>query len=418
VQNESELPKLKPAQAEVFACQKRFRLLVAGRRFGKTFLALQELVRAASRPHKLCWYVAPSYRQAKSIAWRPLKEMTRHLWARLPLETELTIELVSGGTISLRGADNYDSLRGNGLDFLVLDECALISPEAWSEALRPALADKLGRALLISTPRGHDHFYEMFQAARDHEHWQTFQYTTEEGGNVPPEEITAATSEMDERTFRQEFQATFENITAGRVYYAFDPANNVQPVNHNPRNPLYWSLDFNVNPMCSVIAQRDGNYLEVLDEIVLADSNTQAACVEFHKRAAVWGRRLRVVLFGDSSGNSRHTNASRTDWQIAREVLNSYGYIVESRVPNTNPPVKDRINCVNALLCNHQGEHHLILDPKCRELIKDLEQVTWEGESPSKNDPRRTHLSDALGYIAVQEFNMRPQTIYGPARIL
>src|SRR5713101_5245430 len=84
---------------------------------------------------------------------------------RKPNETDLTIELVSGGTISLRGADNYDSLRGDGLDFLVLDEYASMNREAWTEVLRPALSDREGHALFIGTPHGRNHFFELYEAA-------------------------------------------------------------------------------------------------------------------------------------------------------------------------------------------------------------------------------------------------------------
>ena len=96
---------LRAAQGEVFCCPERFRVLVAGRRFGKTFLALTELCKAAWGPDRTAWYVAPTYRQAKRVAWKPLKQMTKPYWVGKPNETDLTIELVSGGTISLRGAD-------------------------------------------------------------------------------------------------------------------------------------------------------------------------------------------------------------------------------------------------------------------------------------------------------------------------
>jgi hypothetical protein len=411
-------PGLKPPQLKVFECEKRFRILVAGRRFGKTFLAMQELMRAANTEGKLAWYVGPSYRQARSIAWKPIKNLTRQYWAGRPNEGEMRIELASGGTICLKGADNYDSLRGNGLDFLVLDEFASIAQEVWPEVLRPALADKLGRALIIGTPRGHDHFYDLFEAAGGQEHWETFQYTTEEGGNVKPEEIACATKELDERTYKQEFQASFENVSLGRVYHAFDRQGNVEKAEYDSRLPLFWSLDFNVNPMCSVIGQRDGNWLQILEELFLPDSHTQAACEEFHRRASRWGRRLQVNIFGDASGNGRHTSASRTDWQIVRDVLSGYGYVVHSRVPAANPAVRDRVNCVNALLCNLEGERRLVIDESCKELIKDMEQVTWDAESLDKSDGKRSHLSDALGYVVAQEFSMKPIGGYRPGRLL
>jgi hypothetical protein len=409
---------LRDPQREVFDCDARFRMLVAGRRFGKTYLSLAELIRAANRPGKLAWYVAPSYRQAKSIAWKPLKQLSRELWRGQPNESELRIELRKGGTICLRGADHYDSLRGNGLDFLVLDEYALIAPEVWPEVLRPALADKQGRALLIGTPRGHDHFYELFESVKDHDQWRTFQFTTEQGGNVKKEELASATQELDERTYRQEFQASFENVAVGRVYYAFERAGNVGKPRYNPRLPLLWSLDFNVNPMCSVIAQRDGDYLDVLEEMALPDSHTQAACQEFHRRVSRFGRGLAVHLYGDASGNGRHTSASRTDWQIVREFLSSCGYQIQFRVPGANPPVKDRVNCVNSMLCNQAGERRLTIDEGCKELIKDLEQVTWDADGLNKSDGKRSHVSDALGYVISHEFGMRGKGGFGTRRLL
>src|SRR5712691_6912239 len=214
---------LKRPQWKVFRCDQRFRVLVAGRRFGKTHLALVELCQAASVPGRLAWYIAPTYKQAKRIAWKPLKELTRPYWAARPNETDLRIELVWGGTMCLRGADNYDSLRGDGLDFLVLDEYASMAREAWPEVLRPSLADKQGSALFIGTPQGFNHFYDLYQWAETQPNWARFQFTTKQGGNVSADELKTATHELDERTYRQEFQASFENLTSGRAYFAFDP---------------------------------------------------------------------------------------------------------------------------------------------------------------------------------------------------
>src|SRR5438105_9271983 len=176
--------QLKPPQWTVFTSDARFRVLVAGRRFGKTFLALTELCRAAWKSGSLAWYVAPTYKQAKRVAWKPLKQLTRPYWASKPNETDLRVELTTGGTICLRGADNYDSLRGDGLDFLVLDEYASMAREAWPEVLRPSLADKQGSALFIGTPRGFNHFFDLYQGAEKQANWARFQFTTEEGGNV------------------------------------------------------------------------------------------------------------------------------------------------------------------------------------------------------------------------------------------
>jgi hypothetical protein len=124
-----------------------------------------ELIRAAWGPGRLAWYVAPTYKQAKRIVWKALKKMTQPYWASSPNETDLRIELMCGGTICLRGADNYDSLRGDGLDFVVLDEYASMAPQAWTEVLRPSLADRNGNALFIGTPKGFNHLHELFEGA-------------------------------------------------------------------------------------------------------------------------------------------------------------------------------------------------------------------------------------------------------------
>ncbi len=412
------LIRLQPPQWKVFRSPARFRVLVAGRRFGKTYLSLIELCKAAWKPGSLVWYVGPSYKQAKRIAWGPLKQMTRPYWRSKPNETDLRVELTTGGTVCLRGADNYDSLRGNGLDFLVLDEYASIAREAWPQVLRPALADKRGRALFIGTPHGYNHFFDLHQAAQNMSDWETFQFTTAQGGNVSREEIESASHELDERTYRQEFQASFENLTAGMVYYAFSRSENVHPVRYNPQLPIFWSLDFNIDPMCSVIGQRDGDHVNILAELVLENSNTPEACQAFFKRAGPWlsGPRggTQIEVYGDATGDSRRSSASRTDWQIVKEYLDRLPSRVTYHQSKANPPVKDRVNCVNAMLRNHAGERRLMVDPGCKELIQDLERVHWKTDPHGnvqaeidKSDVKRSHLSDALGYMIAKEFPMR-----------
>ncbi len=410
---------LKPPQWKVFRCDQRFRGLVAGRRFGKTYLALVEVCRAAWAPGRLVWYVGPSIKQAKRIFRKALKQMTRPYWASPPNETDLRIELVSGGTICVRGADNYDSLRGDDLDFLVVDEYASIAPEAWTEVLRPALADRLGHALFIGTPQGFNHFHELVESAEALPDWKVFQFTTAEGGNVPPEELVSASQEMDERTFRQEFEASFETLGVGRAYYAFDCAYNVRALSFNPRAPLVWALDFNMNPLCSVLLQAIDGTVRILEEMILPDSNTLAACEELLARTERWTHgRLGIYVYGDATADQRRTSALRTDWQIVKDFFGRYPDRFQAgfRVPSVNPPVKDRVNCVNAVLRNHAGQFRMLVDPKCKHLIKDFEQVCWKTDPHGnslveldKSDAQRTHVSDAVGYYVAREFPMRSQ---------
>src|SRR6185437_4493054 len=197
------MPTLSRPQARVFQSTKRFRVLVAGRRFGKTYLAVAELLRGTSWPGFTAWLIAPTYRQAKQIAWKRLKELAAPLILKTN-ETDLSVELSTGGFIALRGADNYDSLRGVGLDGVIFDEAADIAPEVWTEVIRPALSDRLGWALFIGTPKGFDKFHDLYTEALDKPDWAAFKYTTLDGGQVPESEVSAARLELDEKTFRQE----------------------------------------------------------------------------------------------------------------------------------------------------------------------------------------------------------------------
>ena len=146
---------LRPAQGEVFSAKNRFRVLVAGRRFGKSYLACIELLKAAlERPGETYFYCAPTYRMAKDIAWKTLKKIIPNSLVRTKNETELRMELVNDSTIELKGTENASALRGRSLSGVVLDEAAFMEAEVWFEVLRPALADKQGWALFISTPEG------------------------------------------------------------------------------------------------------------------------------------------------------------------------------------------------------------------------------------------------------------------------
>ena len=208
----SRVCRLTVPQWTVYSDEHRFRVLVSGRRFGKTRMAIEELLRAATAEQSCrVWYVAPTYRQAQQICWQMLKDrLSEGRWIARKNESDLSIILKgTGSTISLRGADNFDSLRGVGLHFLVMDEFADIKPEAWFEVLRATLSDTGGRALFTGTPKGRNWAYDLFQrgGSEDYPEWASFSYTTIEGGNVPPEEVEAARRELDELTYLQEYEA-------------------------------------------------------------------------------------------------------------------------------------------------------------------------------------------------------------------
>jgi hypothetical protein len=241
---------LSPAQTKIVDAPQRFKVVIAGRRFGKTHLSIRELCWNARLPDRTIWYVAPTYRQAKMITWKKLRNKLNDLkWAKKINETELSIELKNGSTIALKGADNYDSLRGIGLDYLVIDEFADVDPEAWYETLRPTLADRQGGALFIGTPKGLNWAHDLYTMSDEYpDEWASFQYTTLDGMNVKPEEVEAARRSLDLRTFRQEFEATFETFS-GRVFYAFDRRYNLRAYTGELPREIHIGMDFNLDPM-------------------------------------------------------------------------------------------------------------------------------------------------------------------------
>jgi phage terminase large subunit len=391
---------LSAAQDTVARDSTRFRVVVAGRRFGKTHLSIRELCYHARDPDKEVWYVAPTYKMARQIVWRKLKNKLQDLnWITKTNETELTITLRNGSTISLKGADNYDSLRGVGLDFIVLDEFADIDPEAWYETLRPTLSDKQGRALFIGTPKGIGNWaYDIYQNTLDNPTWKSYSFTTIEGGQVPAEEVDAARLDLDERTFRQEYLATFETFS-GRIYYGFDRAANVRKYEGTTPDVVYVGMDFNIDPMSAVVAVRMGDTLHIIDEVRLFSSNTQEMVNELKQRFP----KTRIWAYPDPAGNQRKTSAGgQTDIMI----LTNAGFVVKA--PRSHTPVRDRINAVNSRLCSSSGIRHLFVDPKCKYTIEGLErQVYKEGSSQPDKDSGYDHMNDALGYMVDYLFPVR-----------
>lgn len=393
------MPLSRP-QAEIATSAHRFKVIIAGRRFGKTFLSIRQLCYYAREPDRTVWYVAPTYRQAKMIAFKALKKRLLELrWVRKINETELTFELKNGSTISLKGADNYDSLRGIGLDYLVLDEFADIDPEAWYETLRPTLADRKGGALFIGTPKGLNWAHDLYNMPlTDPEEWISFQFTTLDGGNVTESEILAAQKTMDIRTFRQEFLATFENFS-GRVYYAFDRKENVKSYADELPKELHIGMDFNVSPICAIVAVRRGNELHIIDEIKIYESNTDELVDEIKVRYGSHN----IICYPDPAGSARKTSAgTRTDHTILRTA----GFRVIA--PHAHNPVRDGINAVNAKLCSSAGIRTLWIDPKCKYTIECLERHVYkEGTQIPDKDSGYDHMTDALRYMTENLFPIR-----------
>lgn len=385
---------LSETQKIIVQSPQRFKVAVCGRRWGKTTLAIREMCRIASQPNKEIFYVSPTYRQSKMIAWKKLRNKLVNLkWVKKINETELSITLKNGSTISLKGADGgAQNLRGVGLDYLVMDEFSLIDKEAWFEVLRPALSDKMGSALFITTPAGMNWAKDLFDLSESFpDEWASFQFSTIDGGNVSEAEIEAARSTLDERTFRQEYLATFETFS-GRVFYAFDRTQHVRPYTQAQPREIFIGMDFNVDPMSAVvIVKLPDNQLHIIDEIRIFGSNTHEMVNEiqsrYHDRA--------VVCLPDPAGAQRKTSANgATDHIILRQA----GFRVIA--PNSHSAIRDGVNAVNSKLCSSTGVIGLFVDPRCKYTIETFEKYCYK--EGTNHTPDKTsgfdHLADAMRY--------------------
>jgi phage terminase large subunit len=212
----------RPLQRQVHDSLKRFNVLVCHRRFGKSVMSINELIKTAiSKPRSKCAFIAPTYRQGKSIAWEYLKFYTKPLMhlGGAKNETELKIDLFNGSMIQIFGADNPDSLRGMGFDGVVMDEFALMAPRTWTEIIRPAVADTLGWVIFIGTPMGHNQFWEVYDyALRDNKDWFGRMYRASDTKVIPVEELQEAKSIMTDEQYEQEFECSFTAAVSGSYF--------------------------------------------------------------------------------------------------------------------------------------------------------------------------------------------------------
>jgi len=204
--------ELLPWQQEVWSDDTRFKIVAAGRRTGKSRLAAWLLIVNALQADKgHVFYVAPTQGQARDIMWQTLLDLGHPVISGSHINN-LQIKLVNGATISLKGADRPETMRGVSLKFLVLDEYADMKPDVFEQILRPALADQKGCAMFIGTPMGRNHFYDLYKYADldDDPTYKAWHFTSYDNPLLDPDEIDIAKRSMSSYAFRQEFMASFE----------------------------------------------------------------------------------------------------------------------------------------------------------------------------------------------------------------
>ena len=256
--------KPRPLQAEMHNSLKRWNVLVMHRRFGKTVWAVNELIKKAltcELPRPRVAFVAPTFTQAKRIAWDYVKFYAGVIPGVTFNETELRVDFPNGGRLMLLSAENPDSLRGIYLDMCAFDEFGMQNPRVWGEVVRPALSDREGAAIFLGTPAGHNHFYDLLETAKQQvdsgsEQWYWKIVKASESKLVKDEELEAARAQMTPEQYEQEYECSFTAAIIGAYYGKLlsDAEDNgrVTRVPYDPMYPVHTAWDLGINDSTAI----------------------------------------------------------------------------------------------------------------------------------------------------------------------
>ena len=399
----------RPQQFNLHADPSRFKICVSHRRWGKSVYAITELLRKAleiqtERSDGRFMYLAPYYRQAKQVAWDYLCYYTRDIPGTKINQSELRVDLINGSRIRLAGAgDDPDALRGIFLDGIVLDEYADMSPRVWSEVCRPALVDRKGWAIFIGTPKGKNHFWQLYENVENQEDWARYLFKASETGVVDPEELEAARKEMGEDEYQQEFECSWSAAIKGSYYGSIiEEAENdgrVSKVEVDPALPVHVAWDLGISDSCSLW------FFQV--------TMGEVRFVDFYEHSGVGLEHYVKVMdqkgywYGDDwlphDAKVRELGTGRT----RAETLVNMG-----RRPRivTNHKVEDGINAARLLL------HHCWFDElNCEQGINSLRsyQREWDDvkrvfrKTPLHN--WASHAADSFRYASMAYRNIQPE---------
>jgi hypothetical protein len=314
--------------------------------------------------------------------------------------SRMDIVLVNGSYIRFRSGNTPNGLRGWSLDFYLGDEYAFCDPDVFP-TVEPALADRQGDAFFASSPNGLNHYYDLFMNSQSNDdlirkHWASHTTTTLQGGIVKPERIELARRTLSARQFRQEYEASFENIE-GLIYTEFTPGHITKEIRLDPRQPLLIGMDFNVGQTSLVFGQTRKDQLWAVKEKEIL-GYTIDAIQHIRNDFREWTPD-RIFVYPDASGNNRQTATKTTDHLLLKQA----GFHVMS--PKKNPLIIDRVNTVQGLFRSAAGDYRLFVHPDCSKLIRSLRGLVWVNGQRDKGSGL-DHMSDALDYMAVGVFPM------------
>lgn len=397
--------------------QHRWSVLVIHRRFGKTYLLLNHLIKDAllTKKHEARYvYIAPFLKQAKTLAWDYLKRFTDPIPNRKYSESELKVTLPNGSQIRLFGADNPDALRGIYVDGAVLDEYAQCNPTIFTSILRPALSDRQGWCVFSGTPNGRNHFYDQLQHAKSDPEWYFTILKSSETGIVAETELAEARRVMTEEEYNREYECSFDSIIGKRIYPEFKYKTHVSEVPLKPEYPTKiirgWD-NTGLSPAIVLSYFTPTGQWRIFKEFCFFDVGIMEATETLINYCGMYlPADCTFVDYGDPAGRTRDTNkGSARDYitMKAREFGQDL-YIIDGiqTWKIRRESVAGRLTSLKA------GEPAILIDPSCQMLIEGFdggyafrELANLPGmyvEEAVKND--YSHVHDALQYPATRLF--------------
>ncbi len=384
-------------QKEVHDKLKRFNVLVCHRRFGKTVLCINEILKKAmqntlSRPRY--YYLAPTYSMAKRTSWDYLKEYTNVLPNVTYHETELRADLPNGARIQLLGCERPDSLRGLYIDGVVLDEVAQMPPRLWTEIVRPALSDREGWMIAIGTPQGHNAFFDLYDYANHQDGWYAQTFKSSETGIISDLELNEAKHLMPDEVYEAEFECSFDSAALGSIYAkGLAKAEEEKRITKVPYETgikvnTFWDLGM-ADKTAIWFVQQKGSAFHVIDYYEDSGESLEFYATVLDEKKYIYDTHF---LPFDANVRELGTGVSRL------ETAQSLG-MRTSIVPKL--PVEDGINAVRMILSRCWFDFE-----KCKYGLDALRQYRWatteRGEI--KNKPEHSwcsHAADSFRYFAV-----------------
>jgi hypothetical protein len=390
------LKKLHEGQREVLSKAERFNVLNIGRRWGKTTLAINELIIQPALDGFPVGYFAPTYSDLHDV-WIEVRSIL-HDVIEVKNEQQKQLRLITGGKIDFWGMDNPDSGRGRHYKRIVVDEAekARKFNEAWQGTILPTLIDLKGDAWILSTPKfGQTYFKTLFSHGRNgKKDWASFNLSTYSNPHIDRDELESIRSTMDELSFRCEILAEDVDVTNNPFAYAFNEAKHVQPCSYNPFQEIMLSFDFNVDPITCIASQDDGMKMNVFKEwaIMNGDIYQLTDQIKASYPSAIF------LVTGDATGAARSavTQGNLNYYTVVQSRLGLAN--AQMRQPRINPSIRD-----SRVLCNSILQNYTVnIDPSLVNLIRDLKYVQVDDEQSiikdRQDDTRKADLLDCLRY--------------------